>query len=107
MKSLNEISGLMSIGSLIGMIVLGFLFFETRYEYKGESVKARLEAQVFAINLTIARLAGVKTLYDAREQIEGDLSPADENRRAQVLLELDNMTTRSDQLQRQLLELER
>ena len=100
--NIKDVAG---VFSFVAMIILGFLWIDTRHEHRGEANRARLDSNVFTLNLEVARLTGVKTLYDAKEELEGTLSPTDQSRRAQIILDIQNIKNQSTIFQQQILAL--
>lgn len=74
---------LVAVAAFIGSVISGWLFLDTRHDPAGASEKSKLEAQIYALDLTIADLTSTIGRYNAQEE-SGNLSTADRVRRAEL-----------------------
>lgn len=75
--------------------------------YLDAAEAARIDANIYHLASEAAELEGVKTLYDARLELEGMLNPADAARREAVVSKMAAIRTELTRLQDQRQELSR
>ena len=80
-------------------IIGAFLAVESRYEAKGAALASENNAKIFTLAVEIARLTSTKTIYDAREEAGIKLSALDQNRRDQLIREIETATRATERLQ--------
>lgn len=104
-----SIAQLTTIGSFVGMIIMAFLWMDARHDAAGSANIAKIDSQIFTLNLEIAALTSVISRYDGREEAAQDrgeqLAAEDFRRRAQLQEQKDAYVSHAQNLstQRQIL----
>lgn len=70
------------------MIIFAFLFFESRYDAKGMSARAELNAKIYVLDMQISQRQSVIERYTVRREL-GLLDEGDNERQAQLVREQD------------------
>jgi len=69
------------IGTFMSMMITGFLWLDSRHDAAHSSTIALIDAKIYTQQLEIKSLNSVLAMYNAKEEINGELTTADYNRR--------------------------